>query len=74
MARSMVTRYVLEQSRRNGDDLAAVRMRLDRVESELQEVKADVRFMRQDLTSLRKDLPSIITDSMCEVWKEVGMA
>ncbi len=28
----MVTRHILEQTRRNSDDLAAVKMRLDRVE------------------------------------------
>ena len=31
----LVTRYILEQSRRNGDDLAAVKTRLDRVEQKL---------------------------------------
>ena len=29
----MVTRHILEQTRRNGDDLAAVKSRLDRVEN-----------------------------------------
>jgi hypothetical protein len=29
----MVTRHILEQTRRNGDDLAAVKARLDRVET-----------------------------------------
>src|SRR5437764_11970028 len=28
----MVTRHILEQTRRNGDDLASIRTRLDRVE------------------------------------------
>jgi uncharacterized protein YoxC len=31
----MVTRYILEQTRRNGDDLAAVKARLDRVEQKV---------------------------------------
>src|SRR5262245_44819220 len=31
----MVTRHILEQTRRNGDDLAAIRTRLDRVEGKL---------------------------------------
>jgi len=30
--RLIVTRHVLEQTRRNGDDLAAIKTRLDRVE------------------------------------------
>jgi hypothetical protein len=31
----LVTRHILEQTRRNGDDLAAVKSRLDRVEQKL---------------------------------------
>lgn len=31
----MVTRHILEQTRRNGDDLAAVKTRMDRVETRL---------------------------------------
>src|SRR5205823_4141430 len=34
----VVTRYILEQSRRNGDDLAAVKSRLDRLETRLDRV------------------------------------
>ena len=34
----LVTRYILEQTRRNGDDLAAIKTRLDRVESRLDAV------------------------------------
>ena len=29
----LVTRHILEQTRRNGDDLAAIKTRLDRVEN-----------------------------------------
>jgi len=35
----MVTRHILEQTRRNGDDLAAVKIRLDRVENRLDRVE-----------------------------------
>ena len=35
----LVTRYILEQSRRNGDDLAAIKGRLDRVELRLDSVE-----------------------------------
>jgi hypothetical protein len=31
----MVTRYILEQTRRNSDDLAAIKTRLDRVEGKV---------------------------------------
>ena len=36
----LVTRYILEQTRRNGDDLAAIKGRLDRVEGRLDRVEA----------------------------------
>ena len=35
----MVTRHILEQTRRNGDDLATVKSRLDRVENRLDAVE-----------------------------------
>jgi hypothetical protein len=35
----LVTRHILEQTRRNGDDLAAIRTRLDRVETRLGSVE-----------------------------------
>lgn len=51
-----VTRHILEQTRRNGDNLAAVKSRLDRVESEVR--------------GLREDLPSIVGDTMRAVLRE----
>ena len=39
----LVTRYILEQTRRNGDDLAAIKTRLDRVESRLDAVEFTAR-------------------------------
>lgn len=35
----MVTRHILEQTRRNSDDLAAIKSRLDRVETRLDRVE-----------------------------------
>jgi uncharacterized protein YoxC len=58
-----VTRHILEQTRRNGDDLAAVKTRLDRVESE-------VRGLREDGRQLRQDLPGIVGDTMRAVLRE----
>jgi len=66
----VVTRYILDQTRRNGDDLAAIRTRLDRIEARLD--RHDARFDRleAELRSLRADLPKIIADTMREVLRE----
>jgi len=59
----LVTRHVLEQSRRNSDDLAAIKTRLDRVERK-------VDGLEQGLSGLRKELPKIVGDTMREVLRE----
>jgi predicted nucleic acid-binding Zn-ribbon protein len=71
----MVTRHILEQTRRNGDDLAAIRTRLDRVEEKLDGV--DLRSMshkvdglERNAAALRRDLPKIVGDVMREVLRE----
>jgi predicted nucleic acid-binding Zn-ribbon protein len=78
----MVTRHILEQTRRNGDDLAAIKTRLDRVEAKLDGVDLkglerkvdglDKKFDRLDrkVESLTKSLPSIVGDVMREVLRE----
>src|SRR5438270_12418049 len=82
----MVTRHVLEQTRHNSDDLAAIKTRLDRVErkvdgldQKINGVAEDVRGVRQDLTGLRgmvtgltTNLPAMIGDVMREVLRERG--
>ena len=59
----IVTRYILEQTRRNGDDLAAVKARLDRVEQ-----KVDALGTAFD--GFRRDLPKIVGQTMREVLRE----
>ena len=73
----VVSRYILEQTRRNGDDLAAMRSRLDRIEARLDRIEGrldrhDGRFDRleAELRSLRSDLPKIVADTMREVLRE----
>jgi len=58
-----VTRHVLEQARRNSDDLAAIKGRLARVEAKVDIVDAKV-------GSLTKTLPQIVGDVMREVLRE----
>ena len=62
-AEKLVTRYILEQTRRNSDDLAAIKGRLDRVEE-----KVDALGRKVD--GLVRDLPTIVADVMREVLRE----
>jgi predicted nucleic acid-binding Zn-ribbon protein len=71
----MVTRHILEQTRRNGDDLAAIKTRLDRVEEKLDGVDLKglarkVDGLDKKFDSLTKSLPSIVGDVMREVLRE----
>ena len=56
----LLSRYILSQSRQNGDDLAILKSRVDRIEQKVDRVETE-------LMSLRKDLPSIVADAMREV-------
>jgi len=60
----MVTRHILEQTRRNGDDLAAVRTRLDRVEGKIDDVREDVRAAKTATENLVRSLPKIVGDAV----------
>ena len=73
----MVTRYILEQSRRNGDDLAAVKSRLDRVEARLDRVETRLDRVEQKVDALggafdrfRRELPKIVAETVREVLRE----
>jgi uncharacterized protein YoxC len=73
----LVTRHILEQTRRNGDDLAAIKSRLDRVENKVEHIGQDLNSLRQDVTSLRgtvhglaSNLPNIVGQAVREVMQE----
>ena len=73
----MVTRYILEQTRRNSDDLAAIKTRLDRVEGKIDGVdrKVDgvdrkVDRLDRKVDDLAKNLPGIVANVMREVQRE----
>jgi len=59
----MVTRHILDQTRRNSDDLAAIKSRLDRF---------DQRFdnLERKVDGLTRDLPTIVADVMRDVLEE----
>jgi uncharacterized protein YoxC len=60
----MVTRHILEQSRRNSDDLAAIKTRLDRVEGKVDALQTTVGGLQATVNGLIGDLPKIIADAM----------
>jgi uncharacterized protein YoxC len=73
----MVTRHILEQTRRNSDDLAAIKTRLDRVEHKVDAVeqKVDSLSGRVDglgvqVGNLSRGLPGTLADVMREVLRE----
>lgn len=60
----MVTRHILEQTRRNGDDLAAVKTRLERVEGKVDGLTLEVGEVKHTLRGLIRDLPKIVSDAV----------
>ncbi len=71
----MVTRHILEQTRRNGDDLAAIKTRLDRVEEKLDGIDLKglarkVDGLDQKVDSLAKALPRIVGEEMRNALRE----
>jgi hypothetical protein len=71
----MVTRHILEQTRRNGDDLAAIKSRLDRVEERLGGVDLPGLVRKVDgldrkLDELTRTLPDIVGEVMRRVLRD----
>jgi uncharacterized protein YoxC len=69
----MVTRHILEQSRRNSDDLAAIKTRLDRVGGKVDVLQTTVNGLQGTVGSLQAtvnglvhDLPKIVADAVRE--------
>jgi uncharacterized protein YoxC len=67
-----VTRYILEQTRRNGDDLAAIRTRVDRVEAKVDGLDRKVDSLDRSVKDLIKGLPAMIADVMRDVHRELN--
>ena len=68
----LVTRHILEQTRHNGDDLAALKTRADRLERKLDGLDGKVEAVERKVDGLRRELPTIVADVMREVLRERG--
>ena len=73
----LATRHILEQTRRNGDDLAAIKTRLDRVEGKVDGLEKrfdglEMKFEGLDkkVDGLVKTLPAIVGEVMRDVLRE----
>lgn len=63
----LVTRHILEQTRRNGDDLGAMKTRLDRVERKVDGLDRKVDSLGRQVQELVRNLPDIVGQVMREV-------
>jgi len=66
----MVTRHILEQTRRNGDDLAAIKTRLDRVEQKVDGLERRFDGLERKVDDLTKSLPGIVGDAVRDANRE----
>jgi CII-binding regulator of phage lambda lysogenization HflD len=73
----LVTRHVLDQTRRNSDDLAAIKSRLDRFEHRFDRLEQRVDGLDRKVEGLdlkvshfTRDLPTVVADVMREVLRE----
>jgi hypothetical protein len=66
----LLSRYILRQSRQNGDDLAALKTRMERVEEKVDRLDTEMRGLRNDFNSSQTKLPGIIAEVMRAVLRE----
>ena len=73
----LLSRYILRQSRQNGDDLAALKTRMERVEEKVDRLEqkvdrldTEMRGLRSDFNSSQTKLPGLIAEVMREVLRE----
>jgi chromosome segregation ATPase len=66
----LLSRYILKQARQNGDDLAAVKARVDRIEEKVDRLEAEVRGLRGDFNASQTKLPRLIAEVLREVLRE----
>jgi DNA anti-recombination protein RmuC len=68
----MVTRHILEQTRRNSDDLAAIKSRMDRFEQRFDGLERKVDGLDRKVDDLTKSLHRVVGDAVREANKGSG--
>jgi hypothetical protein len=71
----MVTRHVLEQTRRNSDDLASIKSRLDRVEEKLDGVDRKVDDLDRKVVGLSaefRNFPTVVGEIVQDAMSRRG--
>src|ERR1700719_2533238 len=66
----LVSRYILDQTRKNGDDIASMKSQLGRVETRLDGVETRLDRVESKLDGLIHSLPRIVGDAIREVDRE----
>jgi hypothetical protein len=66
----LVTRHILEQTRRNGDDLATMNSRLDQVEQRLDRVEHKLDSLDLRFGAFLREYPSTVADIIRKVLHE----
>ncbi len=66
----LLSRYVLNQARQNGDDLAAIKTRVERIEDKVDRLESSLSGLRSEFQSSQTKLPGMIADVMREVLQE----
>ena len=75
----LVTRHVLEQTRKNSDDLATIKSDVRALRSDVDGLRRDVNGLRHEVDALRhqvgdlrRDFPGIVAGTLREVLGERG--
>ena len=68
----MLSRYILNQSRQNGDDLTVLKTRVDRIEEKVDRLELRVDRLELKIDRLQANLPSIVAEAMREVLRDRG--
>jgi hypothetical protein len=67
---NLVTRHILEQTRRNGDDLATVNSRLGQMDQRLDRVEHKLDGLDLRFNAFLREYPSTVADIMRQVLNE----
>jgi len=68
----MVTRHILEQTRRNGDDLAVVKARLNAMDQRCDQMEGKIEALDRKVGDLAKAMPDIVSDAVREAKRRPG--